>query len=269
MRILSLNAWGGKLHAPLIDYLPAVQADVLCLQEVVNTPGCSEAELIYRDGDHVLNQRANLYEDIKRVLPQHEPRFFPAARGVLHDGEGRTHASEFGLATFIRRDLSAIGEAMGFVHGTFFADGWGDHPRARNAHCVRLFDPTCKTPIAIAHMHGLRDPATGKADSDIRRRQAERLAALIGTVWQPGERLVVCGDFNVLPGSSIFDVLAALGLNDLVVGRAFSDTRTSHYAKPERFADYMLVNEHVEVVSFDVVEHPEISDHRALVLELR
>ena len=268
MRILSLNAWGGKLYAPLLDYLAAVDADVLCLQEVVNTPGSAEAELTYRDGDHVLNQRTNLYEDIKHVLPRHESRFFPASRGVLYDGQGRTHASEFGLATFTRHGLPVIGEAMSFVHGVFSADGWGDHPRARNAHCVRLFDPASAAPVTIAHMHGLRDPATGKADSEIRRRQAERLAALIRTVWQPGERLVVCGDFNVLPGSSTFEVLAEIGLSDLVTGRGHTDTRTSHYAKPERFADYMLVNDAVRVVSFEVVAEPEVSDHRALVLEL-
>ena len=268
MRILSLNAWGGKLYAPLLDYLAAVDADVLCLQEVVNTPGSAEAELTYRDGDHVLNQRTNLYEDIKHVLPRHESRFFPASRGVLYDGQGRTHASEFGLATFTRHGLPVIGAAMSFVHGAFSADGWGDHPRARNAHCVRLFDPASAAPVTIAHMHGLRDPATGKADNEIRRRQAERLAALIRTVWQPGERLVVCGDFNVLPGSSTFEVLAELGLSDLVTGRGHADTRTSHYAKPERYADYMLVNDAVRVTSFEVVAEPEVSDHRALVLQM-
>ena len=268
MRILSLNAWGGKLYAPLLDYLAAVDADVLCLQEVVNTPGSAEAELTYRDGDHVLNQRTNLYEDIKHVLPRHESRFFPASRGVLYDGQGRMHASEFGLATFTRYGLPVIGETMSFVHGAFSADGWGDHPRARNAHCVRLFDPASAAPVTIAHMHGLRDPATGKADSEIRRRQAERLAALIRTVWQPGERLVVCGDFNVLPGSSTFEVLAELGLSDLVTGCGHADTRTSHYAKPERFADYMLVNDAVRVTSFEVVAAPEVSDHRALLLEI-
>ena len=268
MRILSLNAWGGKLYAPLLDYLAAVDADVLCLQEVVNTPGSTEAELTYRDGDHVLNQRTNLYEDIKHVLPRHESRFFPASRGVLYDGQGRTHASEFGLATFTRHGLPVIGAAMSLVHGAFSADGWGDHPRARNAHCVRLFDPASAAPVTIAHMHGLRDPATGKADNEIRRRQAERLAALIRTVWQPGERLVVCGDFNVLPGSSTFEVLTELGLSDLVTGRGHADTRTSHYAKPERFADYMLVNDAVRVISFEVVAEPEVADHRALLLEI-
>jgi endonuclease/exonuclease/phosphatase family metal-dependent hydrolase len=78
----------------------------------------------------------------------------------------------------------------------------------------------------------------------------------------------VCGDFNVLPGSSTFEVLADLGLSDLVTGRGHADTRTSHYAKPGRYADYMLVNDAVRVSSFDVVAAPEVSDHRPLLLEL-
>jgi endonuclease/exonuclease/phosphatase family metal-dependent hydrolase len=131
-----------------------------------------------------------------------------------------------------------------------------------------LFDAGQGITITLAHMHGLRDPA-GKHDSPIRERQAERLVDLVRHVWAGNERLVVCGDFNVLPDSATFATLAELGLSDLVTGHGFSDTRTSHYEKSGRYADYMLVNGAVEVVSFDVVEEPEVSDHRALLLELR
>jgi endonuclease/exonuclease/phosphatase family metal-dependent hydrolase len=85
---------------------------------------------------------------------------------------------------------------------------------------------------------------------------------------EENDPLVVCGDFNVEPDSETFDVLKKLGLTDLVTSRGFTDTRTSHYQKPGRFADYMLVNTSVEVVSFQVVEQPEISDHRPLILEI-
>jgi endonuclease/exonuclease/phosphatase family metal-dependent hydrolase len=78
--------------------------------------------------------------------------------------------------------------------------------------------------------------------------------------------LIVCGDFNVLPESRLFEALAGLGLKDLVTTRGFHDTRTSHYAKPVRFADYLLVSDEVAVLSFDVVESPEVSDHRPLLL---
>ncbi len=147
------------------------------------------------------------------------------------------------------------------------ADRYGEHPRARNAHAIRLFDYGAGQAITIAHLHGLRGMA-GKGDTPARRGQADALMSLIGQIWRKGERLVVCGDFNVLPGSVMFDVLGGLGLTDLVTSRGFTDTRTSHYAKDGRFADYMLVTPEVGVVSFDVVGEPEVSDHRPLLLDI-
>ncbi len=116
-------------------------------------------------------------------------------------------------------------------------------------------------------MHGLRDPA-GKNDTAEREKQALALAGLIGRIWPGDEGLVVCGDFNLLPDSATFKVLARLGLSDLVTGNGLVDTRTSYYPKQGRFADYMLVTPEVKVAQFEVVKAPEVSDHRALLLDL-
>ncbi|OCP00968.1 MULTISPECIES: endonuclease/exonuclease/phosphatase family protein [unclassified Ensifer] len=267
MRILSLNAWGGKLHSPLIAYLAEVDADVLCLQEVARSPTTEAEWLTYRDGDVELPQRANLFDEIAAVLPGHDGFFCPTARGTLLDGN-KPVTSEFGLATFVRRSHSIIGQTLGFVHGSFSSDGWGPHPRARNAHCIRIFDHGAGAAITIAQMHGLRE-ISGKNDSPARHAQADVLAKLIRQVWPGNERLVVCGDFNVLPDSATFQVLAELGLTDLVVSRGHTDTRTSHYLKDGRFADYMLMNGNARAARFEVVAQPEVSDHRALLLDLR
>ncbi|WEX78866.1 hypothetical protein PYH37_003798 [Sinorhizobium numidicum] len=45
----------------------------------------------------------------------------------------------------------------------------------------------------------------------------------------------------------------------LVVSRAYTDTRTSHYGKYGRFADYMLVTKDVDIIRFE---------DRALLLDL-
>lgn len=156
---------------------------------------------------------------------------------------------------------------MDFVHGDFSGDGYGEHPRPRNAHCLRLFDYTRSQPITIAQLHGLRDLA-GKGDTPARHAQAQSLVSLIRRIWRPGERLVVCGDLNLLPDSATFAALAELGLADLVTSRGHTDTRTSHYTKEGRYADYMLVTPDVDVAVFDPVAHPEVSDHRALLLEI-
>ncbi len=269
MRIVSLNAWGGRLHEPLMPYLVGVDADVLCLQEVVRTHDAGSEWLVYRDHGVELAQRANLFEELKAALPAYDAFFLPVARGDLFDGD-RRFDSEFGLATFVRRTCPVIGQAAGFVHGGFSADGYGPHPhpRSRNAHCIRLFDYRHGYAVTIAHMHGLRD-LDGKGDTPARRHQANALVELIRQVKQDGDRLVVCGDFNILPDSETFEILGSLGLVDLVTSRGYSDTRTSHYGKQPRFADYMLVTPNVEVVRFDPVAEPEVSDHRVLLLDLR
>lgn len=266
MRIISLNGWGGALHEQVQAYLRSTLPDILCLQEVVYTPSSSKDWLTYRDGDHVLPQRANFFRDVCEALPDHRAMFLPAAQGVLWDDD-KPVPSQWGLATFVRSTYPIIGQAQGFVHKAFSWDGYGDHPRSRNAHVVRLFDFERGWPITIAHMHGLRDPA-GKMDTPERMEQAARFAGMIGTVAPPGERLVVCGDFNVEPASRTFDILAEIGLRDLVSAAGCSDTRTSHYKKAGRYADYMLVRGIVDVIDFNVVEHPEVSDHRPLLLNL-
>ncbi|EKF17276.1 hypothetical protein NA2_19151 [Nitratireductor pacificus pht-3B] len=250
-----------------MPYLVQAAPDVLCLQEVVRTPSAQAAWLTYVDGDTRLPQRAHLFDEIRAAFPDHDAFFSPAGGGLLHDDEGNGFASEFGLATLVRKSYPVIGQALDFVHGAFSADGWGPHPRARNAHGVRLFDQRTGTAVAIVQMHGLRDPE-GKQDTPARRLQAEALVRLIERLRRTGDRLVVCGDFNVLPSSVTFAALGAHGLSDLVTGRGHVDTRTSHYRKSQRFADYLLVTPEVEVVDFSVVARPEVSDHRALLLDM-
>lgn len=265
MRILSLNLWGGRLFEALVPYLAAVDADVLCLQEVQQALGVEEDWVIYRDLGAELPQRANLFRELCEALPAHQAFFCPAARGDVFVDDRRV-LSDWGLATFVRRSIPVIGQAQAFVHGAFSSDGWGLHPRSRNAHAVRLFDYGANQPLTITHMHGLRDLA-GKGDTEARSRQADALIALVRQVAGEGDRQIVCGDFNVLPGSETLRKLEGLGLTELVTTRGFDDTRTSYYKKAPRFADYMLVSANVPVRSFDVVKGPEVSDHRALLLE--
>ena len=266
MRIMCLNGWGGKLHDALIGYLGAAPPDIICLQEVVHTPASDADWLTYRDGAHSLPQRANFFRDVAAALPDHQATFCPAAQGVLWDGD-RTVPSQWGLATFVRASYPVIGQIQAFVHKDFSPDGYGEHPRSRNAHAVRVFDFERNRPVSIVHTHGLRD-LNGKMDTPERVAQARRLAELAKHIAAPGEALVVCGDLNVEPDSATFDILGEIGLTDLVTARGFTGTRTSHYSKPGRFADYMLVNEAVDVLDFRVVTEPEVSDHRPLVLDI-
>ena len=266
MRILSLNGWGGRLGEELVAYVKDADPDVFCLQEATSTPAATSPWLSYRDGGGELLQRANLFAEVAGALADHQAFFCPAARGPLYDGD-RMLPSEWGLATFVRRSLPIIGQLQDFIHGAFSADGFGEHPRSRNAHAVRLFDHATAKTVVVAHLHGLRE-LTGKGDTPARNAQTARLIELIGRIRHKGDGLVVCGDFNVLPDSRMLSTLRDIGLTELVTSRGFTDTRTSHYPKTPRYADYMMVNGNVEVCGFEVVGEPEVSDHRALLLEI-
>jgi hypothetical protein len=263
---MCLNGWGGMLHDALVPYVSSERPDVLCLQEVVHSPGTEREWLTYRDGDHVLPQRANFFREVAAALPDHAASYCPAARGILWDGDVPV-PSQWGLATFVDRSFPIVAQAQGFVHGSFSPHGFGDHPRARSAHAVRVYDAARDRFLSIAHMHGLRD-LRGKMDTPERADQARRLLALSERVFEDGDLKIFCGDFNVESGSETLAILKEGGFTELVATFGFDGTRTSHYGKPGRFADYMLVNRIEDVLDFSVVYQPEVSDHCPLIVDL-
>ena len=266
MKIMCLNGWGGNLHAEVVAYLSATSPDILCLQEVVHSPASDKDWLTYRDGDHILPQRANFFRDVAAALPGHVATFCPAAEGVLWDDEVSV-PSQWGLATFVRSSFPVVGQIQGFVHKEYSANGYGAHPRSRSAHGVRVFDHEKGRMVGITHMHGLRD-LRGKMDTPERQTQAHKLLEMANSVAQPDELSVICGDFNVEPDSATLKCLREAGLVELVGRHGFSTTRTSHYKKAGKFADYMLINHASAVVDFQVVMEPEVSDHCPLVLTI-
>lgn len=254
------------MHGELLPYVASAAPDILCLQEVVHSPETGKDWLTYRDGDHVLPQRANFFRNVCDALPDHVASFCPAAQGVLWDDD-RSVPSQWGLATFVHKSFPVIGQVQDFVHKSYSPVGYGDHPRSRSAHGVRVYDYGHGRPVSITHMHGLRD-LNGKMDTPERVAQARRLLDLSRQVSEPDDLAVICGDFNVEPGSETLGIFEDAGMTELVTGRGFASTRTSHYAKPGKFADYMLINREDAVRAFHVVHDPEVSDHCPLVLEL-
>jgi endonuclease/exonuclease/phosphatase family metal-dependent hydrolase len=266
LHIMCLNGWGGRLYLDLLPYLAASAPDVLCLQEVVHSHSTEKDWLNYLDGDHVLPQRANFFRDVCNALPDYVATFCPAAQGVLWD-ESISVPSQWGLATFVHKSFPIIGQAQNFVHKAYSPMGYGDHPRSRCAHAVRVYDYERDRAVSITHMHGLRD-LNGKMDTPERAAQARRLLDLSRQVSETNDLCIICGDFNVEPNSETLDLLKGAGMAELVTGRNFSGTRNSHYKKPGKFADYMLVNRENEVKDFQVVYDPEVSDHCPLTLKL-
>ncbi|MBO9410781.1 MULTISPECIES: endonuclease/exonuclease/phosphatase family protein [unclassified Ruegeria] len=266
MKLMCLNGWGGTLHEKLLPYLGETSPDILCLQEIVHSPASEKGWLTYRDGDHILPQRANLFRDVVDVLPEHTAIFCPAAQGVLWDDD-EPIPSQWGLATFVHHSLPIIGQVQDFVHKDYSPIGYGDHPRSRSAHGVRVWDYETNWAIAVLHMHGLRD-LNGKMDTIERTDQAQKLLDLYRQLAKAGDLAIICGDFNVEPSSETLSILTSAGMTELVTSRGYESTRNSLYKKPGRFADYMMINREDAVKSFDVIYDPEVSDHCPLILKV-
>ncbi|GAA3646391.1 endonuclease/exonuclease/phosphatase family protein [Nonomuraea antimicrobica] len=265
VRIISLNAWGGAMFDELARWLDDCDADVLCLQEVTHTPG-ADGWTRFDDAERSLPQRANLLADVRSRLPRHQVLFTASDSGPVHDHDHRSRRQDFGVATFVAETLPVAGLRSEFVHGGYveYGDQWPNDGRPRAALGVRVFDRRAQRFVTVVNLHGLRD-AQGKGDTPARRAQAERLAALVTGLRENGDLTVVCGDLNLLPGSETFEILAGLGLVDLVRD---ADTRTSRYLKPVRHASYLLVSDPGAVKQFEIMAAPEVSDHRALLLDL-
>lgn len=263
-----MNAWGGARYDVLCTWLPTVGADVVCLQEVTRTAAVG-GWTTFRDDERELSQRANLFADASELLPGHQGSFDASDAGpvdiVDEEGGWIAHRQDFGLACFVADRYPVVARLSEFVFGAFTDhERWPSNGRPRLAQGVRLLDRDGQRYVTIVQLHGLRDTA-GKVDTPARHRQAERLVALIERLRRPGDLTIVCGDLNILPDSITFDLLAGIGLVDLV-GRA--DTRTSIYTKPTRHANYLLVSDRSAVENLDIPAQPEVSDHRPLILDI-
>lgn len=249
----------------LAGWLKTCGADIVCFQEVTRTPGV-DGWTRFEDDERSLPQRASLLADVGSLLPNHLGLFAVSDSGPIHDQWRQTHRQDFGLAIFVSESLPVVATRSAFAHGAYVDHQreWPVDGRPRAVQIVRVFDPLAGRFLTVGNFHGLRD-ASGKHDTPARRAQAERLASLVDGVREDDDLSIVCGDFNVLPHSETFAILSAIGLVDLVRD---ADTRTSRYAKPSRHASYLLVSNPSTVRRFEVVAEPEVSDHRALMLDI-
>ncbi|MCW2494380.1 endonuclease/exonuclease/phosphatase family protein [Jatrophihabitans sp.] len=116
-------------------------------------------------------------------------------------------------------------------------------------------------PLAVAGIHLSLD-ATERA------RHVGELDVAIGRVVPAGVPLVVAGDINDVPGSTVWTALAATR-DDAFGGGPHPFTSTA--ASPAKTIDGVFVDRRLSVVSASVLSHPEAaaaSDHLPVLVEL-
>ncbi len=248
MNLITLNTWGGRggIEKLLAFFATHRDTDIFCLQEMWN--GGEEMVGKLAGGVPMIGVQPTLLKEIQNVLPHHRTLFHPHLRDF------------YGLAMLIHRDIPVTTEGELFVHkekGYESDEDLGMH--ARNIQYATI--ETEKGKRTIINFHGLWN-GKGKSDSEDRLRQSENICAFIKNLETP---CIIAGDFNLTPDTESICMLENASLRNLIKEYGITSTRTSLYSKPERFADYVLVDPRIKVEHFEVLPD-EVSDHAPLFL---
>jgi len=242
VKLLQLNAWGGRLAPQISDLLKSERPDILCLQEAISF-GASSGSGFYLTTEEV-QQKLNL------TSAAFSPLFsFNYMAGLAKFGNGIfTHyditESETIFTNLEHRDNCVWNEKeipimRNFVHATLKIDGKQCHVITHHGYWVR------------EHKKGNQETV----------RQMNMLADYIENL---DGAIIVTGDFNLEPGSPSLTRLNKM-LSNLSIKNGLKTTRTELTFKTE-VCDYIFVNDSIRVKRFDALDKI-VSDHMALLLE--
>src|SRR3989338_5594744 len=98
MRLVSLNAWGGKAFGPLVKFLKEAspKTDVFCFQEVLRTTSRVKTRAGFR---------VNLYSELERRLPNFRGHMAVSEKRCIPTGPVNFHCDP-GLAIFVRKSYT-------------------------------------------------------------------------------------------------------------------------------------------------------------------
>lgn len=249
MKLISLNTWGGMAgkESLLAFFKKHRDADVICLQEVFDGGEHMASKLV---GDKPLERIVyTLLQGVDDILPDHQTYFRP------HFGDW------YGLAIFIKKDFVVTDEGELYVYKE---KGW--HHETDHGNIARTIQwITFDTPLGartVINFHGLWN-GRGKSDTADRLEQSDRIIAFLKTLDHP---YVLIGDFNLLPDTESLKKFETFGLRNLIREYDITSTRTSHYTKEHRYADYAFVSDGIVVHDFRILPD-EVSDHSPLLVE--
>ncbi len=250
MKIITLNAWGGKLYEPLMEFIKkhAPDTDVFCFQDVLfgDEEGFSPIE----------KGRLNLFKEIEKALPNHTGVISREPNHSFVVGEMLGPEIGSGKALFFGKKLQLLDSGEFSVSDENLTDSLV----ACKCQWVTLQDGSYET--TVLNLHGLWQKDSKKLDTPERIEQSKRIARFLAEV---PSRKVFCGDFNMVPHGQAMAILEE-GMTNLIKEHGVTSTRSKHYPKEEKFADYILVSTDIKVKRFEVLPD-EISDHLAVYVD--
>lgn len=260
MKLISLNTWGGKHYQPLIDFIKyhSIDTDIFCLQEIYDTK--SEVK------DYKREIRANLKEEIQKVLSNFQTFYFPVVYGFDNQPDPVNFDLAAGNAIFVKNSINVEDNHNYFIYKDPNSDllkkDFSNHPTPLQYISFSQGEKR----YYIFNFHGTPYPAP-KLDTPQRLEQSEKVKKIMDS--KNGAK-ILAGDFNLLPQTKSIKMFEK-NMKNLIKEFNISRTRSNlspYFGKPDfqKFADYAFVSKDIKVANFAVPEI-EISDHLPLVLE--
>lgn len=238
VKVLQLNVWTGRIKGALLDFFEKNEFDIICLQEAV-----------WSD-NKLLESFAVSVDQIKK------------ASGLTNESRAENwDIDAFGAKVFqgniILTREQMMNEDIKVVHG--------EYSTMRNSldmyeHCYKAQLVTLESGLNVINYHGYwqKDPLGNKTTINAMEKVADMAKKAVGP-------LVMCGDLNITSASPAMRKLGFL--RDLTPEYNIDNTLSSLKFLGKVPCDHILINDSVEVLSFEVVDRI-ISDHKALIAEL-
>jgi endonuclease/exonuclease/phosphatase family metal-dependent hydrolase len=240
MKLMSLNIWGGHLHAPLLDFIKEYNdIDIFCFQEVYhNAPHKISTE----DRENHLG----IFSELQNALPNHSAYFRPVVDGI------------YGIGLLIKNNIKILNEGEIIIHENLAYSGVGPK-HTRNLQFLEFASNSQH--YTVINIHGLWN-GLGKTDSPERIEQSKRIKAFMNTLKTP---TILCGDFNLNPDTESLKIVEK-NMSNLIKINNITSTRSRFYPKDGKFADYVITSPDLIINHFSVLPH-EVSDHLPLLLD--
>ncbi|MDP2671931.1 MAG: endonuclease/exonuclease/phosphatase family protein [Candidatus Daviesbacteria bacterium] len=259
MRLISLNTWGGKVFEPLMQFIQdnSVSSDIFCFQEIFSTTSNFKQFPEYR---------ANLLEEISKILPDFNYFFDSVMEGLDIEANPVEFNLKHGLATFVRKDFSLKDYRNFFLYknktSKLIKKKFSDIPVN-----IQLLNFTKDSKeFIVCNFHGASFPGS-KKDTPQRIEQSQKIRNLLK---EKDCAKIIVGDFNLLPNTKSISILEE-DLRNLIKEYNIQKTRSRidlFYGKDnfQKFADYTFVSRDINIIDFQV-PYVEVSDHLPMILE--
>jgi endonuclease/exonuclease/phosphatase family metal-dependent hydrolase len=240
MKLMQLNAWGGRLEPQIGDLLKDEKPDIVCLQEASSFAG----------------QDTGLFITIEAIQSQFNLpciAFAPAFSFNFMNG-----TAKFGNAILSRYPITKTEVVFTHLeHKNNFV--WSEDSSNMRNFVHTVIDVEGDACNVLTH-HGFWVPDHKNGTPET----LEQMRQLAGYIEQLEGPVILTGDFNLAPHSESLEQINGL-LENLSIANNLPTTRTELTYKTET-CDYIFVSDSITVENFTALDKIA-SDHKALTLE--